>query len=215
MSAAQSLGDASADGTASSVLRNRKIPTQGLTCHLLPLRQSISGSPPANMSATTSANYATTANYYNSKPTPKKDLVSEFVRRSNSKTVIDLGCNTGEFSAICLKSGASSVTGFDFDQQALDKAFHRAKAENLNFLPLYLDARNPSPSQGWMQTERPGFSERFVADAVLALAFEHHLAIAHNVPLEQVVRWITNIAQVGLIEFVPKTDPTIRKMLAL
>ncbi|HEX7016751.1 MAG TPA: class I SAM-dependent methyltransferase [Cyclobacteriaceae bacterium] len=212
---AQFQAKATSDREASSFLKNRKLPKQGLKGMLLQLRRLVSGLRPANMSATTWANYATTTTYDNSEAIRKKDLVSEFVRRSNSKTVIDLGCNTGEFSAICLKSGASSVIGFDFDQQALDKAFHRAKAENLNFLPLYLDARNPSPSQGWMQTERPGFSERFVADAVLALAFEHHLAIAHNVPLEQVVRWITNIAQVGLIEFVPKTDPTIRKMLAL
>src|SRR5690606_36679957 len=56
---------------------------------------------------------------------------------------------------------------------------------------------------------------RFRADAVLALAFEHHLAIAHNVPLDQVVEWITSIAPQGVIEFVPKSDPTIVKMLAL
>ena len=66
-----------------------------------------------------------------------------------------------------------------------------------------------------MQAERGGFNERFSADAILALAFEHHLAIAHNVPLAQVVKWITAMAPAGVIEFVPKSDPTVRKMLAL
>src|SRR5690606_8929642 len=74
---------------------------------------------------------------------------------------------------------------------------------------------NPSPAQGWMQIERGGFSDRFSTDAVLALAFEHHLAIAHNVPLAQVVEWITSMAPAGVIEFVPKSDPTVVKMLAL
>ena len=50
---------------------------------------------------------------------------------------------------------------------------------------------------------------------MLALAFEHHLAIAKNIPLEQLVKWLINIAPKGLIEFVPKNDQTIRKMLLL
>ena len=50
---------------------------------------------------------------------------------------------------------------------------------------------------------------------MLALAFEHHLAIAKNIPLDQLVRWLLNIAPRGLIEFVPKNDETIKKMLLL
>ena len=46
---------------------------------------------------------------------------------------------------------------------------------------------------------------------MLALAFEHHLAIAKNIPLDQLVKWLLNIAPRGLIEFVPKNDQTIRK----
>jgi hypothetical protein len=34
--------------------------------------------------------------------------------------------------------------------------------------------------------------ERLNFDSVLALAFEHHLAIAKNIPLEDVVNWITS-----------------------
>jgi hypothetical protein len=35
------------------------------------------------------------------------------------------------------------------------------------------------------------------------------------VPLGEVVRFIAGLAPRGLIEFVPKTDPTSRRMLAL
>jgi ribosomal protein L11 methylase PrmA len=66
-----------------------------------------------------------------------------------------------------------------------------------------------------MGKERTGFDERVKADGLLALAFEHHLAIAHNVPLDQLVRWLVSLAPTGVIEFVPKTDPTVQKMLAL
>ena len=97
----------------------------------------------------------------------------------------------------------------------MDLAYARAAEEGLNFLPLWLDAANPSPDQGWNQHERRGFAARVRADAVIALAFEHHLAIGKNIPLQQVVEWLISTAPVGIIEFVPKSDPTIQKMLAL
>ena len=52
-------------------------------------------------------------------------------------------------------------------------------------------------------------------NSLLALAFEHHLAIAKNIPLKEVVSWIINIAPLGLIEFVDKSDTTIQHMLSL
>jgi hypothetical protein len=84
----------------------------------------------------------------------------------------------------------------------------------LNFLPLWLDASNPGPGQGWLGTERESFKQRLNADGVIALAFEHHLAIGKNIPLDQVVDWITSIADRGIIEFFPKDDPTVKEMLS-
>ena len=64
-----------------------------------------------------------------------------------------------------------------------------------------------------MQKERKGFFERNKAKALIALAFEHHLAIAKNIPLDQIIEWLTKLAPVGLIEFVPKLDETVKRML--
>ena len=88
-----------------------------------------------------------------------------------------------------------------------------ASSENLDFLPLYFDATNPSSNIGWYQNERKGFIERANFDALIALAFEHHLAIGKNIPLRDVVKWLVSLAPMGLIEFVPKEDETIKKML--
>jgi hypothetical protein len=43
----------------------------------------------------------------------------------------------------------------------------------------------------------------------------HHLAIGRNVPLPDVVRWLVGLAPNGIIEFVPKSDPTVQTMLAV
>jgi hypothetical protein len=52
-------------------------------------------------------------------------------------------------------------------------------------------------------------------DALLALALVHHLAIGRNIPLTEAVNWIVGLAPRGLIEFVPKHDPTVQRMLEL
>lgn len=54
---------------------------------------------------------------------------------------------------------------------------------------------------------------RMRGDCVIALAFIHHLAIGKNIPLQQAVSWIVDRAKSGLIEFVPKSDPTVQAML--
>ena len=72
-----------------------------------------------------------------------------------------------------------------------------------------------SPNQGWNESERRGILSRFKFDGMIALAFNHHLTIAKNIPLEESIKWLINFAPRGIIEFVPKEDETIKKMLQL
>ena len=145
----------------------------------------------------------------------KYEFISNYFNKIKSKRVLDLGCNNGEYSKLALKSGSESVIGLDYDLNAIDEAYLISKKEKLNFLPLYFDVSNPSSNIGWYQKERKGFMERLNFDSVIALAFEHHLSIAKNIPLEDVVDWITSLAPKGIIEFVPKNDITIQSMIKL
>lgn len=196
-------------------IKQRTLPLSGYKALLVQLRNWIDRLTPDRIGATVWGDYATTNTYNSEEEKAKRQFIADFVKSASPKSIIDLGCNTGEYSKVALESGAQRALGFDFDQRALDSAHKRAKAESLNFLPLFLDAKNPSPDQGWQQEERQGLSNRAKADAVMALAFEHHLAIAHNIPLTEVIGWIVGMAPRGVIEFVPKSDPTVRKMLAL
>ena len=145
----------------------------------------------------------------------KHDFITNYFSKNSFKKVLDLGCNNGEYSKLALQSGNKYVVGLDYDLNAIDEAYLISKREKLNFLPLYFDVSNPSSNIGWRQKERKGFIERLNFDFVLALAFEHHLAIAKNIPLEDVVKWITSLAPKGIIEFVPKNDVTIQSMMKL
>ncbi len=153
-------------------------------------------------------------NTYDSQENNEKELVvKDFIAKEKPNTLIDLGCNNGNYSKLSLNSGVNSVIGFDFDHNVISAAFNEAFEKELNFLPLLFDAANPSPNQGWNQKERKGFLERFKSDALIALAFEHHLIIGKNIPMDQFFEWIFKISKKGLIEFVPKSDFTVQKML--
>ena len=159
--------------------------------------------------------YAAVNSYSEGERGEKARFVADFVAATRPRTLWDLGCNTGDYSKVALEAGAGRVIGFETDESALDAAFQRAEQEKLRFLPLYQDVLNPSPDQGWRQGERKGLQSRAQADAVLVLALIHHVAIANNVPLVEVVDWATSLAPTGVIEFVPKEDPMAAALLAL
>ena len=48
---------------------------------------------------------------------------------------------------------------------------------------------------------------------VFALALIHHLAISNNVPLQQLADFFSNTGKWLIIEFVPKSDSQVKKLL--
>ena len=158
--------------------------------------------------------YANNTSYAAPEAAAKHDLVKEAVAAIKPGLLYDIGCNTGDYSKSALEAGAGKVIGFDFDHGALEIAFTRAQLEQLDLLPLWLDAANPSPSQGWGEAERMGLSKRAKPDALLALAFIHHIAIGRNVPLDMAVDWLVSLAPAGVIEFPHKEDPMVQLLLS-
>jgi ribosomal protein L11 methylase PrmA len=201
--------------TVSASVSGAELPKRSLENMLRGLSRWIESLKPKGVDTTTWADYAKTHNYGNREIESKQGFVADFTDGVRPAQLWDLGCNTGDFSEIALKAGAASVVGFENDHGALEKAFHRARIQDLAFLPLYLDAANPSPAQGWSQRERDGMAQRCGADALLALAVLHHLCIGRNIPLPEAVSWLVSLAPRGVIEFVPKHDPMVLQLLAL
>ena len=48
---------------------------------------------------------------------------------------------------------------------------------------------------------------------MLALALAHHLAIGRNVPLPRLAAWFSRLGRAAIVEFVPKDDPQVRRLL--
>ena len=206
---------ATADSSKVTAAAQRKLPLNALQFMLRGLRKWISGlHDPFAATATVWSSYETEHSYLPEEEKRKQAFVTDFIGRSKPNMVWDLGCNTGLYSETALRAGAQSVVGFDSDHGALSLAVRRAVNGRLKLLPLQMDAANPSPSQGWQQAERAGLASRNRPDAVLALALEHHLAIGRNVPLPMLLDWMTGLADSGVVEFVPKSDPQVQRMLS-
>ncbi len=158
--------------------------------------------------------YSDDNSYQESEEQAKRQFIHDFVATLKPGLIYDFGCNLGEYAAVALKAGAGKVIGFDTCQLALEKAHEKAAKENINFLPLYMDLSNPSSSQGFAEKERQGLKHRAQVNALFALALVHHLRFSHNIPLKDIIAWLVDLAPCGVIEFVPKSDPTSKVMLS-
>ncbi|MBI5352459.1 MAG: SAM-dependent methyltransferase [Chloroflexi bacterium] len=158
--------------------------------------------------------YYENTNYTDSAFEHKKVLVREWSVEKNPALVWDLGGNTGVFSREAASSGAFTVS-FDIDPAAVEQNYRTVRSnKEQNVLPLILDLTNPSPSLGWDNRERDSFGARGPVDMALALAIIHHLAISNNVPLPQLADFFAARCTWLVIEFVPKSDSQVKKLLA-
>ncbi|SDR93096.1 class I SAM-dependent methyltransferase [Bradyrhizobium canariense] len=207
---------ARSDPSRIATAKQRKLPMKALQFMLRNLRTWIAGMrDPFTTETTTWSSYEVENSYLPEEERRKQSFVADFIARLRPRMVWDLGCNTGRYSETALRAGAQTAVGFDSDHGALSLAVQRSVRSNLKFLPLLMDACNPSPSQGWNQKERAGLTSRSKPDAILALAIEHHIAIGRNVPLPMLLDWMTGLADCGVVEFVPKSDSTVQRMLSI
>ncbi len=196
-------------------ISNKSLSLAGYKGILKQLRNWIKNLEYKQTRATNWGTYSISNTYSENENKLKREFIVDQVRIAGSQTVADLGCNTGEFSRAAFEGGAKRVVGFDFDTIAINNAYIQFQGSSNDFLPLFMDATNPSPNLGWNNTERLALSARLKVDFVIALAFIHHLAIARNIFLDEAVQWIVSIAPHGIIEFVEKSDTTVQIMLSM
>ncbi|MBM3331105.1 SAM-dependent methyltransferase [candidate division WOR-3 bacterium] len=160
------------------------------------------------------ADYYAATNYTADSLEHKTRLVGEYLQKAQPKTVWDLGANTGRFSRIAAERGIPTIA-FDIDPAAVELNYLDCrKRDEKSMLPLFSDVTNPSPAIGWQNRERQSLIERGPCDTAMALALIHHLAIGNNLPLDRIVDFTAGICRTLIIEFVPKTDSQVQRLLA-
>jgi hypothetical protein len=158
--------------------------------------------------------YYRQTNYSDAAIAHKEELVGRFLDACSPRVVWDLGANTGRFGRIASARGIDTIAS-DIDPAAVEIAYLEARRRaDAHLLPLLSDLTNPSPAQGWAHDERMSLLARGPADLALALALVHHLAISNNVPLDRLARFFARTARALVIEFVPKSDSQVQRLLA-
>jgi len=145
----------------------------------------------------------------------KQNIVEAMISKIELGVVLDLGANEGFFSRLIGKK-TKKVISIDADPACVERNYLECiKSSDVNVLPLLLDLTNPSPGIGWRNNERMSFFERSNADTIVALALIHHLAISNNMPLSNIADFFRKMCRFLIIEFVPKTDSQVVKLLSV
>lgn len=178
------------------------------------LRRTLHRLQPARGGRSTWSDYMASHNYTADHFSAKQRFVQEALAEFPCRSVLDVGCNTGHFSAIAARSGAS-VVAIDYDPVVLGDVWRNARAEKLDILPLAVNLTRPSPGTGWRNQECPSFLDRARGkfDCVLMLAVIHHMLVTERVPLEDIVGLASELTtDLLIIEFIAPEDSMFRRL---
>lgn len=140
----------------------------------------------------------------------KRETVERWLGASQPAWVVDLGCNTGEFSLLAARSGAPVVVAIDSDHDAVQALFAHGTGSVVH--PVVADLADLSGGRGWMGDETPGLLGRLAgrADMVICLAVVHHLAITESIPLTEIARLIARLSRaLAIVELIDPPDPMV------
>jgi SAM-dependent methyltransferase len=144
----------------------------------------------------------------------KQQFVRQVCGQRPRRLVWDLGCNTGDYSRIAA-AFADTVIAMDQDHGCVERLYRRLVTDGPgNILPLRIDLASPSPALGWRGRERLRLESRGQPDLVLCLGLIHHLVIAGNVPLDDVVDWLAELGGEVILEFPDKSDAQVQSLLS-
>ena len=179
------------------------------------LRRTLKRLKPAEGARSVWSDYMTVNNNYTADHfQAKQRFVGEALAEFPARSVLDVGCNTGHFSAIAARSGAR-VVAVDYDPVVLGAVWRQARAEKLDILPLAVNLTRPSPGTGWRNQECSSFLDRARGkfDAVLMLAVIHHMLVTERVPLADIIDLAAELTtKLLIIEYVAPDDSMFQRL---
>ncbi len=102
--------------------------------------------------------YDTFHTYTDADRQTKLNIVETLADQGKGGRLVDLGCNTGEYSLVATRNGAH-VVALDMDSRAIDRLYRKASpAPTLS--PVVATLLNPTPAMGWGLRERRSLFER-------------------------------------------------------
>lgn len=160
------------------------------------------------------ADYTDTRHHYTDAASADKyQKVGEWLENTKPAWVVDLGCNTGEFTTLAARGGAD-VISIDLDHDSIQKlVLSQSNATNIH--PLVTNLGDMVGGRGWCGDEFPSLMTRLhqKADMVMMLALTHHLAISEGVYLQKIAQMAAHITrEFAIVEMLDETDPMVQHL---
>jgi len=167
-------------------------------------------------SASAWSGYESTRSHYTAAESGQKlEWVRNVLEDLQPARVLDIGANTGEFSALAAEKGAR-VIALERDAAAADRLFQRSRRKRLAVQTIHADLARPTPAVGWENRESTTLIQRLEgqSDLVLMLAVIHHLLLMEQIPLRAIVELCHRLTfRYLVIEWVPVTDPMFQSLM--
>jgi SAM-dependent methyltransferase len=164
------------------------------------------------------ANYEAERDHYSEGAlVQKRAFVSDALTDPAIQTVLDLGCNTGEFSLLADSLG-KEVVAADYDEQSLERLVQRLREGDSRIQPVLLDLGRPTPAVGWLNSEIPAFLTRAAGqfDCIMMLGLIHHLLVSERATLEGLVQLLESLGgRTVIIEWVGTTDRRFQQIAGI
>jgi hypothetical protein len=161
-------------------------------------------------------NYMATLSHYSEQESAQKmDWVRKILEDLKPERVLDIGANTGVFSALAADSGAR-VVALERDAAAAESLYRMSVKSGLSIQTIHSDLARPTPAAGWDNRETSTLFHRLDAqsDLVLMLAVIHHLILMEQIPIPAILDLAHRLtARYLVIEWVPVTDPMFQSLM--
>jgi hypothetical protein len=162
------------------------------------------------------SNYTATLTHYTAQESAQKlDWVRTVLEDLKPARVLDIGANTGVFSALAASSGAQ-VVALERDAAAAESLYRMSRESKLSIQTIHADLAQPTPAVGWKNRETSTLLHRLEAqsDLVLMLAVIHHLILMEQIPISSIVDLAHRLSgRYLVIEWVPVTDPMFQSLM--
>ncbi len=160
--------------------------------------------------------YVQTSTHYTATDNEAKHAwVAGVLERLRPAFVLDIGANTGEYSALAASKGAE-VVALERDAAAADRLFQRTRDENSSVQTIHADLARPTPAAGWENRETSSLLSRLAGrfDLVMMLAVIHHLLLMEQIPLPAILALCHRLTKRYLVvEWVPVSDPMFQSLM--
>lgn len=165
--------------------------------------------PAASVKPTKWENYQTDRDHYSAPDVlVKTDFVRSAMQEPHISSVLDLGCNAGEFSKVVAHAG-KTVLAADYDHGALSRLYNEIRGAKLAISPILLDIGRPTPAVGWMNREVESFMVRASGkfDCIMALGLVHHLLVSERASLSMILEFFLTLdARFLVLEWIEPKD---------